>query len=65
MEKIIFILIVIFGPSTISVPFVSLYSINNKITKKFWIVYSVIDLIITLIWSYIWLTQIPGRPISL
>lgn len=63
MEKIIFLLIVLFGPTVISIPFVSMFSIDKKLTKKFWIIYAIIIFVITLIWGYIWMTMIPGNPL--
>lgn len=64
MLEIIFqILIMVFAPTVIILPFIMFFLIDKKLSKHQKIFVIIFDIIITLIWDFIWLTQINGVPV--
>ena len=66
MIEIIFqILIMLFGPVVITFPFLALFLISVVPDKKFWKYVIIIEVLLTLIWSFVFLTQVKGTPLHI
>ena len=62
---VIFILVLLFGPSVISLPFVAMFFSDKeiKVSKSLVMLYIGIMSILTLVWAFVLTTQIDGTPI--
>lgn len=65
MEILMFILVLLFGPIVITSPFLALFLIGVVPDKIFWKYFIIIEVLLTLIWSFVFLTQIQGTPLHI